>query len=109
MENDDYTIKFNDNGTFVITGVLRLQSPNIYDELFAPIRDLISQGQSTTIDLCDVSFLNSSGITALARLIIIARTHEAPFLIIAKSDVPWQKKSIMSLKRLWPKLEITLT
>jgi hypothetical protein len=109
MENDDYTIGFNDNGTFVITGVLRLQSPNIYDELFAPIRDIIGQGKATTIDLRNVSFLNSSGITALARLIIVARTHDAPFLIIAKSDVPWQKKSIMSLKRLWPKLEITLT
>ena len=109
MENDDYTIRFNDEGTFVISGVLRLQSPNIYDELFAPVKHLIEQSQPTTIDIQNVSFLNSSGITALARLIIVARTHNAPFFIIAKADIPWQKKSIMSLKRLWPKLEISLT
>ncbi len=109
MDNDDYKIHFDSPNKVIISGVLRLQSPNIYDDLFAPIRDTISQGQSMTMDIQNVSFLNSSGITALARLIIVARTHDAPFFIIGKEEIPWQKKSIVSLKRLWPKLEITLT
>jgi len=109
MDNDDYKIHFDSPDKVTLSGVLRLQSPNIYDELFAPIRDKISTGGSMTMDIQNVSFLNSSGITALARLIIVARSHDAPFLIIAKEEVPWQKKSIVSLKRLWPKLEITFT
>jgi hypothetical protein len=54
----------------VISGVLRLQSPLIYDELFAGIRKRIESGTVLTLDIANVSFLNSSGITALARLII---------------------------------------
>lgn len=108
MENDDYKIRLNENGHFIISGVLRLQSPTIYDDLFVPIKIDIESNRPITVDLQNVSYLNSSGITALARLIIKARTHDAPFKIIAKSDVPWQKKSILSLKRLWPKLEIIM-
>lgn len=108
MDNDDYKIEFTATDYVSVSGVLRLQSPLIYDELFAPIRMKIESGIVLTIDLANVSFLNSSGITALARLIIVARSKDVGLNIIGRDSVPWQKKSIVSLKRLWPKLEIKL-
>jgi hypothetical protein len=108
-ENEDYKVEYIGSDRAVVSGVLRLQSPLIYDDLFAPIRDVISSGGIFTLDITDVSFLNSSGITALARLIILARSIDIGFNIIGREEVPWQKKSIVSLKRLWPKLEVTLT
>ncbi len=108
MDNNDYKIAYSSTDQVTLSGVLRLQSPLIYDELFAPIREKIESGIVLTLDIANVSFLNSSGITALARLIIVARSKDVGLNIIGRDSVPWQKKSIVSLKRLWPKLEVTL-
>ncbi|NBV41710.1 STAS domain-containing protein [bacterium] len=109
IEQEDYRISHEANNVTVISGVLRLQSPMIYDDLFAPLHDAVSRREVVTLDISDVSFLNSSGITALARLIIHARNNDIEFNILCKEEIPWQKKSIASLKRLWPRLEIKLT
>ncbi|NDC82291.1 hypothetical protein EB093_01315 [bacterium] len=108
MGNPDYKIEISDQ-LIILRGVFRLESPNIYDELFSPIRDKLSSGESITLDIKDVTFLNSSGITALARLIITARTFEVEMSIIGNHEVPWQKKSLVSLNRLWPQLCVSLS
>jgi len=90
----------------VLRGVMRLPTPAAYDALFAPARALIESGRPSTIDLTGVSFLNSSGIRALASLVLLARDRGAPLQMIADDGIPWQKKTLASFRSISPSLRI---
>ncbi|HEX4683882.1 MAG TPA: STAS domain-containing protein [Gemmatimonadaceae bacterium] len=90
----------------VLHGVLRLPSPDAYDGVFAPLRERLASGQLQTIDLSDVSFMNSSGIRALASLVLLARDTGMPLRIVVSDKVPWQTKNVASFRAISPSLAV---
>lgn len=90
-----------------LVGVLRLSSPQAYRDVLQPISDALDAGPGEfRLDLAGVSFMNSSGVTALSRLIMSARQHGTRLLCVVDDEVSWQRKTLSSLQRLNPRLEI---
>lgn len=108
INDDDYTISIDESAT-KLEGTLRLPSPSSYDEPFAHIREELEQASETYIvDTTELEFLNSSGITAMARLFMHARKVNKPIKLVGNKDIPWQTKSLVSLKKLWDKIDVEL-
>jgi hypothetical protein len=58
-----------------------------------------------TLDLKALEFLNSTGIRAMAKLVLQVREHEGMSLeIIGDQGIPWQNKLLKNLQRLMPQL-----
>lgn len=90
-----------------LTGVMRLASPDAYRAVLAPLQVAIEAGPASyRLDLAGVSFMNSSGVTALSRLIMAARTHSVALQCVVDDGFLWQRKTLTSLQRLYPRIEI---
>ncbi len=98
------------NSTVVFKGALRLSGTADY----APILDLLKETLSTpaapiVLDLRELDFLNSSGITMFSRFIIEARDCVGVHLeILASEAIPWHARSLKNLQRLMPALSVRL-
>lgn len=98
------------NSTVVFKGALRLSGTEDY----APILDMLKQTLITparpiVLDLRELDFLNSSGITMLSRFVMDARDCAGINLqILASEAVPWHARSLKNLQRLMPSLSIRL-
>ena len=103
----DYTIKKVNSDLVKITGILRLPSPTEYEKPFNEIKIAMETSSSFSLDITELIFLNSAGISALARLIILARNGNTPLTILISNEIPWQTKSISgSLTKLWSELVV---
>ena len=92
-----------------LSGVLRLSSPADYEERFEPIRRaMVDAADGYTIDLSQVRFLNSSGITSLSRIVLLARTQDKPLDIVGSEGIAWHSKTLNLLKKLYTKLDVRL-
>lgn len=100
-----------DNSTVHFKGALRLSGTEDY----APILDMLKQtlidpAVPIVLDLRELDFLNSSGITMLSRFVIEARDHAGTNLeVLASQSVAWHARSLKNLQRLMPSLCIRLT
>jgi hypothetical protein len=71
---------------------------------------LINPTTPIVLDLRELEFLNSSGITMLSRFVIQARDRTGIDLqVVASEAVPWHARSLKNLQRLMPSLSIRLT
>jgi hypothetical protein len=94
----------------VIRGVLRLESVDSYDQVFGPARARLTTPDATyTLDVSAVTLMNSSGIRALANLVLHAKRHNTTLVIIGAQAVAWQRKTMVSLSTLYDRLEIRLS
>ncbi len=71
---------------------------------------VINPAAPIVLDLRELDFLNSSGITMFSRFVIEARNHTGINLqFLASQAVPWHARSLRNLQRLMPALNIRLT
>ena len=100
-----------DNSTVVFKGALRLSGMEDY----APILDLVKTtldgpAKPIVIDVRELDFLNSSGITMLSRFVIEARDRAGINLyFFASESITWHARSLKNLQRLMPALTIRMT
>ena len=100
-----------ENSTVLFKGALRLCGTDDY----APILDMLketlaSPAMPIVLDLRELDFLNSSGITMLSRFVMEARDHPGiDVQVLASETVPWHARSLRNLQRLMPSLSIRLT
>ncbi len=107
FEHDDYSIECPDGSELVVLrGVMRLPTPAACSEALAPLTARIESGESLRIDLCGVRFMNSSGIRALATLVLHAKDRGATLRLVGDARVPWQKKTLASLQAINRDLQI---
>lgn len=107
IKTEEYKINCSDPNKVEIIGSMRLPSPLSYENLFEPIKEKIEESTNTyEINLVKLDYLNSSGLTALARILILARSLKKPIKVLANKSIPWQKKSLNSLEKLWDQIEI---
>jgi hypothetical protein len=100
-----------ENSTVIFKGALRLSGTEDYAPILNMLKEtLISPATSIVLDLRELDFLNSSGITMLSRFVIEARDHTGiEVQVLASESVPWHARSLKNLQRLMPTLSIRLT
>ena len=106
---NNYNIQHGDSDShFVFSGEMRLHSPIAYDEPFSDLKQSIESPDTpeVVLDIGQLEYLNSSGITSFARLILLASKHSKPLKIIYNKTIPWQTKNVVSLAKLHPKIEL---
>ena len=104
----EYSIEHDQQRT-IVKGVLRLPSADAYDAVFAPVSERMAQpDRNYQLDMREVTFMNSSGIRALANLIMAARHAGGALTIVGSAIVPWQKKTMASLGVLYDRVTIQL-
>jgi hypothetical protein len=108
---ETFEIRLEDNNTVLFKGALRLSGTEDY----APILDmlkgtLLNPPAPIVLDLRDLDFLNSSGITMLSRFVIEARDRaDINLYFLASESVAWHARSLKNLQRLMPALTVRLT
>ncbi len=102
---DEYEIECI-HGAAILRGALRLEGPASYERVFEPIERELARAPAFTLDLRPLAFLNSSGIRAIALLVLSAKTHGKAIAVLGDESVPWQKKTFPSLRALHPALDV---
>ena len=111
INGESFEVQLLDDSTVSFKGALRLSGTDDY----APILDLLKETLSTSlvpivIDLRELDFLNSSGITMFSRFAIEARDRPGTGVqVLASEGVPWHARSLKNLQRLMPSLKIVLS
>ncbi len=100
----DHSIEIIDD-TLYLSGTFRLKLPINYAPIFLSLKERIANKETPILNIKDVLFFNSAGIVALAALIISARDQDIPIIVYYDKDKAWQRRSIVSLERLWKKME----
>jgi hypothetical protein len=107
--SEDFTVEHG-AGLTTLQGVLRLPSPGAYEPTIAEIRARMERtDESYTVDGANVTYMNSSGLRALADLIMFARRGGRKLRLLGSAAVPWQRKTMVSLKPLYEGLTIELS
>lgn len=92
-----------------LRGVMRLESAAAYDLAFASLRAaMLATSGTYTIELAELTLMNSSGIRALGMLVLAAAQAARPLILRGSTQVPWQVKTVGSLRALHPQLTVDL-
>ncbi|MFQ4138083.1 slr1659 superfamily regulator [Nodosilinea sp. PGN35] len=108
IETEDYRVYYQaDKSTVFLEGFLRLDGIEAYQ----PVMDLLllAAGDQCTVDLHQLEFLNSSGISMLSMFVVKVRDRGITRLSFRGSEaILWQTRSLKNLKRLMPELTIEM-
>ncbi len=110
IETEDYTARFDpERQQVTLTGYLRLNGIEAYQPIMDLLLAAIDRAKTCTIDLRELEFLNSSGISMLSMFVVQARDRTGTKLVLVGSQsILWQNRSLANLKRLMPDLAIEL-
>lgn len=111
VKGEDYIVQFDPGSvTIYFQGELSLGGPTEY----APITNLLNEvaepePHTMTIDLRNLVFVNSSGISMLSKFVLSMRKKTGVQLVVLGSkDMPWQGKSLKNLEKLLPGLKLEM-
>lgn len=110
IQTEAYTVAADKEGSQVLLkGTLRLQGREQYKPIFELLMESASwEDGKLTIDMRELIFLNSSGISALSLFIIEMRKIGKPITILGSSTITWQSKSLKNFERLYEQVEIVI-
>ncbi|MCR9141777.1 MAG: hypothetical protein NXI24_05960 [bacterium] len=108
LEHENYSAELIENNTVRLSGTFRLQGKEHYLEIMSLLENAIKSADGAlTIDLTDLNFLNSSGISSLSIFIIQAReAGHKKIKIIGSDKHSWQAKSLKNFQKLWKNIEV---
>ncbi|KGF72622.1 hypothetical protein DO97_07135 [Neosynechococcus sphagnicola sy1] len=111
IQTDDYSIWYEPEVTTVFfRGFLRLDGMKEYEPIMDLLLHAIDQSSSCTLNLQELEFLNSSGISMLSMFVVKVRQRGDVQLVLQGSDkVLWQTKSLKNLQRLLPSLTLNFS
>ena len=111
VKGEDYIVQFDpDSVSVYFQGELSLDGPTEY----APITNLLhevaeSEPNTMTIDLRNLVFVNSSGISMLSKFVLSMRKKKGvQVVVLGSNDMPWQGKSLKNLEKLLPGLKLEM-
>ncbi|MBP5971498.1 hypothetical protein HW132_01785 [Brasilonema sp. CT11] len=111
VKSDDYQVQYEPASTTVyFKGQIALGGPKDY----APIVNLLNEvaglePKTITINVKELAFLNSSGISMLSKFVLGMRKKKGVQLVVLGSKkIPWQGKSLKNLERLLPGLKLVV-
>lgn len=109
IQGEDYKVKFDaDSATIHFKGVLSLSGSVEYGPIANLLNDIAeSDPPSMTLDVKELEFLNSSGISMLSKFVLGMRKKPTiQFIVLGSTEIPWQGKSLKNLERLLPSLTL---
>jgi hypothetical protein len=108
ITSKDYKVWYDgENATVFLKGFLRLDGIEEYKPIMNLLTDAIGQVASLTIDLKELEFLNSSGISMLSMFVVEVRNRGSIEITLQGSNkVLWQTKSLRNLQRLMPNMKL---
>jgi len=111
IRGEQYNIEYRPEPNIVsFQGSLRLGGTAEYAPIAALLNDIVGYGPPTiTLNLTQLKFLNSSGISMLSKFVINVRKQNITQVVVVGSNaIPWQGKSLKNLQRLLPGLRLDL-
>jgi hypothetical protein len=112
INGESFEVRLEENNSTVsFKGALRLSGTDDYAPILNLLKaTLVDAAPPIVLDLRELDFLNSSGITMFSRFVIEARDHAGIDLqVLASESVPWHARSLKNLQRLMPSLNIRLS
>ena len=108
IKGEDYQVWHEpDDATTYLKGILRLSGKPEYQPISDLLEAALEASKNITLNLCDLEFLNSSGITMLTMFVVKVRKKGDIDLTIKGSErILWQTKSLKNLQRLMPSLTL---
>ena len=109
IKTDKYVIEYRKNERLVrMKGALRLQNKDESREIFELLTTAANQttGLPLNLDMKELVFLNSSGISSLSLFVIKMRKLDKDISVFGSEKIPWQKKSLRNFQKLYGKVEI---
>lgn len=111
LQAGDATINYNESESIMVfEGSMRL--PNMKE--YSIISEFLKEASDTssdqlTLDLKELEFLNSSGITTLSLFVLNCKKAGNPHItVVGNTSIPWQEKSLSNFKKLWKDVEIII-
>ncbi len=112
IKTEDYSVWYESgSSTMFFRGFLRLDGMEAYKPVMNLMLNALEQSASRfTLNLSELEFLNSSGISMISMFVVQVRQRGNVQMALQGSDkVLWQTKSLKNLQRLMPSLTLTLT
>jgi hypothetical protein len=108
IKADDYKVWFDRTNTTVhLQGFLRLKGMEEYQPIMDILIMAVENSSSLTVNLQELEFLNSSGISMLSIFVVKVRQKGDVQLTLQGTDkILWQTKSLKNLQRLMPSLTL---
>lgn len=108
MKTEDYNIWHEpESATVFFQGFLRLDGMEEYQPVMDLLVSVLGQSATFTLNLRELEFLNSSGISMLSMFVVKVREKGDIQLVLQGSDqILWQTKSLKNLQRLMPGLKL---
>ena len=111
VKGEDYIVQFDpDSVSVYFQGELSLGGSTDY----APITNLLnevaeSEPNTMTIDVRNLAFVNSSGISMLSKFVLSMRKKKGvQVVVLGSNEMPWQGKSLKNLEKLLPGLKLEI-
>ena len=106
----DYSIWYEpESATVYFRGYLRLTGIQEYEPIMDLLLDALKRSPSLNLNLRELEFLNSSGISMLSMFVVKVRSQGDVQLVLQGSNkILWQTKSLRNLQRLMPSLQLEL-
>ena len=109
IKTDEYSVRYEPTtATVNFQGLLRLAGIPDYEPIIQLLNDVTAQEPGTiTLNLIDLKFLNSSGMSVLSRFVIGVRKQKTTQLVVKGSkEISWQEKSLNNWQKLMPTLTL---
>lgn len=104
-----------DKASVSFKGALRLTGTEDYAPILEMLKEMLKETPAgpvspIVLDIQSLEFLNSSGITMLARFVMDVRTRAGISLEVRASEaIPWHARSLRNFQRLMPTLTFCLS
>ena len=111
IKTENYNIIYDEkSGKIIFDGSLRLNGSLEYASISELLNRVAQQEpEKIILDLKELTFLNSSGISVLSKFTInIRKRKNIQMVVIGAKKNPWQGKSLKNLQRLMPSLKLEL-
>ena len=113
IKGEEYTVTVTYDPTSLTVrfeGELSLRTPEEYQPIINLLKETVVQEPETlSLDLRQLEFLNSAGISMLSRFVMTLRKQENTQVIVqGTDDIAWQTKSLKNLQRLLTTLKLEM-
>lgn len=110
IKTKDYRVWYEpEQATVFFKGFLRLDGMEAYQPVINLMNEAAENSSIVTLDLQELEFLNSSGISMMSMFVVSLRNKGNVQLALRGSNqVLWQTKSLKNLQRLMPSIALEL-
>lgn len=112
IKGESFEVRLEEDGSTVsFKGALRLTGAEDYAAILEMLKGTLAKpAPAVLLNLKELDFLNSSGITMFSRFVIEARERaEANVQFLGSESIHWHARSLKNLQRLMPSLQIHLS